>query len=305
MHEGQLTMSAPTVRALIAEQFPHWAGFVITAVRSAATVNALFRIGDGLVARFPVQGADPAAITAHLAREWAAAEEIAGASPFPTPLPVALGRPGAGYPLPWAVQTWLPGAVATPTSHAGSLAFAEDLAHLIGRLRAAPTAGRRFAGDNRGGDLARHDRWVADCLDRSTGLLDVAAIAALWARMRRLPRAASDVMSHGDLTPFNLLTQGDRLTGVLDVGGFGPADPSLDLVCAWHLLDEGPRELLRARLGCDELEWQRGRAWALEQAIGLVWYYRDTNPAMSELGVTSLHRILAAGSGDVDDARPN
>ena len=42
-----------------------------------------------------------------------------------------------------------------------------------------------------------------------------------------------------------------------------------------------PRQVLRADLGCDDLEWERGRAWAFEQAMGLVWYYRDSNPAMS------------------------
>jgi hypothetical protein len=37
-------------------------------------------------------------------------------------------------------------------------------------------------------------------------------------------------------------------------------------------LHEGPRRTLRAALGCDDLEWARGRAWAFAQAMGLVWY---------------------------------
>lgn len=32
---------------------------------------------------------------------------------LPHPEPVAIGKPGAGYPLPWSVQTWIPGIVAT------------------------------------------------------------------------------------------------------------------------------------------------------------------------------------------------
>ena len=47
-------------------------------------------------------------------------------------------------------------------------------------------------------------------------------------------------MSHGDLIPGNVLVAGDRLSGVLDTGGFGPADPALDLVSAWHLLAARP-----------------------------------------------------------------
>jgi hypothetical protein len=41
------------------------------------------------------------------------------------------------------------------------------------------------------------------------------------------------------------------------------------------------------------LEWARGAAWAFEQAMGLVWYYRESNPVMADLGRTTLGRILA------------
>jgi len=101
-------------------------------------------------------------------------------------------------------------------------------------------------------------------------------------------------MTHGDLTPGNVLvSHRSRLAGVLDVGGLGPADPALDLVGAWHLLEAGPRQLLRADLECDHLEWERGKAWAFEQAIGAVWYYVRTNPAMCRMGQRTLERILA------------
>ena len=87
-------------------------------------------------------------------------------------------------------------------------------------------------------------------------------------------------MTHGDLIPGNVLVSHGRLAGVIDVGGLGPADPALDLVGAWHLLEPGPRQALRADLGSDDLEWARGRAWAFEQAMGAVWYYTGSNPAM-------------------------
>jgi aminoglycoside phosphotransferase (APT) family kinase protein len=99
-------------------------------------------------------------------------------------------------------------------------------------------------------------------------------------------------MSHGDLIPANLLVRGERLAGVLDCGSFGPADPALDLISAWHLLDHKRREAVHASLGSSEVEWRRGAAWAFQQAMGLVWYYRDTNPTMSALGRSTLCRIL-------------
>ena len=81
-------------------------------------------------------------------------------------------------------------------------------------------------------------------------------------------------MTHGDLVPGNVLIDDGRLVGVLDTGGFGPADPALELVCAWHLLDSPRRERLRAALGCTDLEWERGRAWAFEQAMGFELFQR-------------------------------
>lgn len=87
-----------------------------------------------------------------------------------------------------------------------------------------------------------------------------------------------------------------RLAGVLDVGGLGPADPALDLVGAWHLLDAAARKVFRESLRPDELQWQRGRAWAFQQAMGLVWYYADSNPPMSRVGRRTLDRLLADSS---------
>jgi len=117
----------------------------------------------------------------------------------------------------------------------------------------------------------------------------------MWARMRDLPRGqAADVMTHGDLIPGNVLVSSGRLAGVLDVGGLGPADPALDLVGAWHLLQNHTRQVVREDLGCDDLEWDRGKAWAFAQAMGLVWYYAESNPAMSRLGRRTLERIRSA-----------
>jgi aminoglycoside phosphotransferase (APT) family kinase protein len=192
------------------------------------------------------------------------------------------------------VQTWLPGAAATEEDPGGSAAFAHDLAEFITGVRALDTRGRAFGGTGRGGDLRSHDAWLETCFHHSQQLVDVARLRRAWAHLRNLPRStAADVMTHGDLIPGNVLVSNGRLTGILDVGGLGPADPALDLVCAWHLLEPGPRRLLRGDLGCDDLEWERGKAWAFEQAMGAVWYYTHSNPAMSRMGKRTLERILA------------
>lgn len=196
--------------------------------------------------------------------------------------------------MPWLVQTWLDGTVAMDDNPAESKGFATDLAEFINGVRRIDTRGRRHEGYGRGGRLADHDEWIQVCLARSEGLLDVAVLGRIWDRLRVLPRGDSpDVMNHGDLLPGNLLVRDGRLTGVLDVGGFAPADPALDLVSAWHCLEAGPRRVLRECLGTSDEEWERGKAWAFQQAIGAVWYYFDSNPAFSQVGRRTLARITA------------
>jgi aminoglycoside phosphotransferase (APT) family kinase protein len=293
MHTDQLTITAELVRSLVDEQFPEWAELPIEPVASEGTVNAIFRIGDGLAARLPLRPDSPTVVRSLLEREAAAARELREHTSVAVPEPLAIGEPSAAFPLPWSVQTWLPGTTATVDDPAASDQFARDLAMFISEVRAIDARGRTFEGTGRGGDLRDHDGWMQTCFARSEQRLPVDHLRALWARLRALPRHAPDAMTHGDLVPGNVLVSAGRLVGILDVGGLGPADPALDLVGGWHLLDDERRSLARDLLGCGDVEWERGKAWAFQQAMGLVWYYESTNPAMSRLGRRTLERIIA------------
>ena len=259
MHADELPIDAAMVRDLVGTQFHHWRGLHVRRVTSPGTVNAIFRLGDRLTARFPLRSADPTATRRELESEAAAARELAAATRFPVPAPVGLGEPGPGYPLPWSVQTWLPGRTGDEDDPSGEVTFASDLAEFIAAVRATGTRGRTFTGRGRGGDLKDHDDEMRTCLRQSEGILDVR-----------------------------------RLTGVLDVGSYCAADPALDLISAWNLLEDRPRQVLRTALRCTSLEWERSKAWAFQQAMGLVWYYADSNPVMSRLGRTTLGRIMSA-----------
>jgi aminoglycoside phosphotransferase (APT) family kinase protein len=295
MHDNQLDISPERVRALIDQQFPQWRSLAVRHVAATGTGNAIFRVGGRYAARFPLRARDPDAARRSLEAEAAAAAELVGRTRFRTPEPIALGEPGAGYPLPWSVQTWLPGAVATEADPGQSTEFALDLAEFIAGVRTIPARGRTFSGSGRGGDLHDHDEWLETCFLRSAGLLDVPRLRRMWSELRDLPRGdAADVMNHSDLMPGNVLIgDGRRLAGVLDTGDLRAADPALDLVGAWHLLEPGPRQALRETLGSGDLEWARGKAWAFQQSMGLVWYYADSNPVMAGIGRRTLDRLLA------------
>jgi len=294
MHSDQLTVDVGTVRRLVDKQFPRWRALPIRRVRAAGTVNAIFRLGEDLAARFPLRPQEEHRVRHWLQAEAAAMQEFADVSVVPAPRPVAVGDPGDGYPLPWSIQTWLPGNDATVEDPSASTGFAQDLATLIARLRSADTRGRTFRGAGRGGHLRDHDEWMETCFRESAGLLDVTRLRAMWAELRILPEVDAEVMCHGDLIPPNMLVRGGRLAGVLDSGGFAAADPALDLIGAWHLLDDNPRGVLREVLRCGDVQWQRGMAWAFEQAMGLVWYYAQSNPIMSTFGRRTLQRLTHA-----------
>ena len=126
--------------------------------------------------------------------------------------------------MPWSVQTWLPGVTGDDADPSSKPAFARDLAEFIAGVRTIDTRGRKFAGQARGGDLKDHDGWMSTCLRQSEGFLDVQRLTRMWAAFRELPHQARDVMSHGDLTPGNVLVADGHLAGVLDVGCYGAVD---------------------------------------------------------------------------------
>lgn len=288
MHEGELGLSDDDAERLIAQRFPELTSVPVRRVHTTGTVNTIVRIGDDLAARFPLLPESEAVVRA----ESDALAEFAELSVIPSPRPYGVGHPTPEYPSAWSVQTWLPGEPASPVDHESSDPLALDVVAMVSALRAAPVRGRSFDGRGRGGTLTDHDEWVGECIGKGAHLLDADRVRRLWAELRKLPSVGPDVMSHRDLTPFNLLVSQDRLSGVLDGGGFGPADRALDLVVCWHLFDERRRELIRSGLDVETAEWRRGAAWALQQAMGLVWYYERSNPPMSALGLSTMRRLL-------------
>src|SRR4051794_23120610 len=109
MHADEMDVDVAVARRLVADQFPRWRDLPVQRLDTPATVNAIFRIGDALTARFPLRAEDRVKVGARLRAEESAARELAAVSSVPTPGPVALGAPAPAYPLPWSVQTWLPG----------------------------------------------------------------------------------------------------------------------------------------------------------------------------------------------------
>lgn len=85
---------------------------------------------------------------------------------------------------------------------------------------------------------------------------------------------------HTDLSAENLLVGPDgQLVGVIDFGGLGVGDRSVDLLYAWSMFDEPALEKLRSASQVDEATWQRARAWAfVGPGLLTIQSYRHSMP---------------------------
>ena len=258
----RLTVDVDTVRRLVAEQFPRWAGRPVQPVNRGGWDNLSFRLGTDLLVRLP--SAAEYALAVPKEHRWL--PELAARLPFPVPTPLALGRPGAGYPFCWSVYGWLAGERADLAAIPDPTGLAEDVATLLAALgRIDPAGGPRPGVHSwfRGGTLRTYDGIARDALARLDGHLDVGRVTAAWEDALAAPWDGVDRWFHGDLAAGNLLLAGGRLAAVIDFGTCGVGDPSCDLAVVWTVLTAGGRRLVRERLGIDDPTWARGRGWGL------------------------------------------
>jgi aminoglycoside phosphotransferase (APT) family kinase protein len=280
MHRDEVTVDETVVRRLLAAQFPEWADLPLEAVEPRGTDNRLFRLGGELVVRLPCRERT----VATLVRERTWLPRLAGL-PLEIPLPVAAGKPGAGYPWTWSVYRWLEGENAIDAPIADLAQAAVDLAALLEALqRFDPDGGPGPGEENffRGATPETFDRRVRADLARLRDEIDVPAATAVWEAALHAPRPEGPpVWVHGDLDRRNLLTRQGRLAAVVDFGCVGVGDPACDVAVAWKVLSAETRDTFRSALAIDEATWTRARGWVVSQALGALAYYTpETNPTL-------------------------
>lgn len=253
------------VRSLIAEQFPHWAGLPVTPVDRQGWDNRTFRLGDRLSVRLP--SADGYVPAVEKENRWL--PELAGHLPLPVPSPVAVGRPGAGYPFPWSVRHWLDGTTVEAAAHLDRSRLASDLGAFLTTLRQAPVPGPAAGRHSfyRGCHPSAYGDEVEQALDRLGDTVDAAACRTVWAQALTSAWPSAPVWFHGDISVGNLLARDGRLSAVIDFGTCGVGDPACDLVIAWTWLAGAERRTFREAVGLDPDTWRRARGWALWKAL--------------------------------------
>jgi aminoglycoside phosphotransferase (APT) family kinase protein len=292
MPAADVVVTADLVRRLLADQHPDLAHQRVEFLANGWD-NALFRVGDELVARMPRRELGAAIIVNE--QRWLPL--LAPRLPLPIPYPERTGHSALGYPYSWSVVPFLPGTPAADADYLDLAAAAVAVGGFLGALHVPAPPDAPF-NPFRSVPLASRAPTFAENLRLVGGAVDRDAALRVWDSALSAPRfAGPPVWLHGDLHPANILVTDGQVSGVIDFGDVASGDPACDLAVAWMLLPLSWHGAFRAAYAAagagvaDDGLWVRARGWALNLGIVFLAYSAD-NPQLLAVGRRTLERIL-------------
>ena len=271
-------IATATIRDLLRDQFPEYAGLELQAVPVQGHNNWTYRLGEHLSLRFP----QAEAYAGHVPIEWRWLPWLAERLPVPIPKPVALGEPSSTHPWPWLILKWIEGETAIRSAEVHHVRVAEALVGFLRELHGLAVAGGPKPGPvnfGRGGGLSLYDEDTRRYLEILRSEIPYRAALDLWQAALARPHVGEPVWIHGDLLPTNLLIAEGGLAGVIDFGQCAVGDPACDLVIAWNWFSGPSREAFLQLDTVDEATWLRAKAWSLWKALFLL---HDPQPGRAE-----------------------
>lgn len=296
----EVVPDAHVVTQLLRDQAPHLADMPVRVSPASGSSNWVFRLGDALAVRLP--RADR--YVPDLLKEIRWLPHIAPRVVSPVPELIASGEASQVFPRPWAVVSWVSGELPLALDEVQQAWFAENLGAFLRSLHAVDTAGAPHGAETWGyrcGEPVTDqiDEWAEKAATALADLFDPAGVREAWRRLRRVPPATQPVCwVHTDLSAENVLVHHDgRMAGVIDFGGLGIGDRSVDLLYAWSLFDAPARDMFRIASGSNEATWSRARAWAfVGPGLVTIASYRHSMPARTRR-LTSMVDTIAAEVG--------
>lgn len=306
MHKDEIPVNIELVRKLVGTQFPHFARLPLRKLGVSGSSNIQFRLGEDLLVRLPRLPGGGAVIKKE--EHWTPI--IGSHLPVAVPEFVGSGEPALGYSEQWSIVRWLDGehplvcySTDPPTAKRSQLAT--ELAGMVLALRSIDVPQVAAADEQlcnyRGRALVEYDDQMRHNIEQCRSMdglnLDLEAVLLVWENALELPGASeveSEQWYHSDLVAENLLLANGQLSAVLDFGGLGVGDPTIDLHGVWELLDPPARELFRVTVGVNDVDWLRGRAWALAVAIMTFPYYWNSMPSRIKSRLAMAQSVLAS-----------
>ncbi len=298
--EGEIIPDADLVEQLLREQFADLAGRDVRPSEASGSSNWVFRVGNEDAVRLPRSDS----YTADLLNEASFLPRLAPHLPVPVPEVRFLAEPSVLFSRPWTVVTWVPGETPADLDPPGQTRMALSLGRFMRRLHQVETWGLA-PGSHQWGYRAGEpvtdviDAWARRAADELEDLFDPGQVREAWRRIRDVPPASGPpCWIHTDLSAENILASPDGdLVGVVDFGGVGIGDRSVDLLYAWSMFDASAREILRVESDTDEATWLRARAWAfVGPGLLTIADYRDSMPERTST-LTQMVEVVAAEVG--------
>jgi len=283
-------IDADLVRALLAEQSPELARLPI-ALASEGWDNAIFRLGAELAVRLPRRQLGAALLLVE--QRWL--PQIAPRLPLATPAPVFAGAPGCGYPWPWSVIRWLPGASAERAP------LKADQGERWGAFLKAlhrPAPPEAPFNPYRSIPLTERAKVSGPTLERLAAarpdLVD-ARILGMWAEALAAEADLAPAWIHADLHARNVITEQGVLAGVIDWGDMCRGDPAMDLYSLWMVLPgAAARAAALAAYGpVSGATLRRARGWAIAMGAVILESAAEQDPAFAAAGERALRSLQA------------
>jgi aminoglycoside phosphotransferase (APT) family kinase protein len=299
MPAADVDVTPELVRRLLAGQHPDLAGLPVEFMANGWD-NAMFRVGDELLARLPRR--EVAAAILLNEQRWLPV--LAPDLQLPVPAPERTGVPAYGYPYAWSLVPYLPGEPAADDDSLDREGAAADVGGFLGSLH-APAPPEAPANPFRGVPLADRAESFEANLRLVADRVNAGAARRVWAGALAAPvHVGPPLWLHGDLHPANILVRDGRVSGVIDFGDITSGDPATDLAVAWMLLPLEQHAAFRAayrsarpgRAGSlDPADWTalwtRARGWALSLATVFL-AHSDDNPQLMTVARRTLERVL-------------
>jgi aminoglycoside phosphotransferase (APT) family kinase protein len=280
------SISLEAARSLVATQVPEFAHLPLHG-HFEGWDCAMFRLGDSLAVRLP----RTAEAVRFLLAETRWVPELGANWDFPYPNFPFVGEPGAGFPWPWAIVSWLPGEMAIDVpllaSEGPTLGRALAQVHQLAppeaplndeqSIRMAVRSEKVFKRlallDERGGPNGER--------------LDAQASLAIWDAALAVPDPSREffVWSHADLHGANVLSLDGLFGGIADWGSMAACDPAVDLGFAYSLMPRDGVDAMIAEYGRltgrdDEAFVTRVRGIGLAKAVGIAMNAKPSTLAM-------------------------
>jgi aminoglycoside phosphotransferase (APT) family kinase protein len=286
-----VTIDEALVGQLVQRQFAQWSNLPVVKVVPGGWDNRTFRLGKELLVRLP----SAQRYVAQVEKEQVWLPKLASVLPLPIPAPIAMGKPGSGFPWVWSIYQWQEGVTVDQARIENSDGLAFDLARFLTSLYKADASRGPPPGQHnfyRGGDLAVYADEARAAIVQLGKTIDGPACTVLLEDALASKWQNPPVWVHGDVTPGNLLTINGELSAVIDFGSSAVGDPSCDMAIAWTYFDRSGREVLRRELGLDEAAWTRGKGWALWKAL-ITMSGNSSNQKMLSLAQTTLQALTS------------